>query len=52
MYKWKKINDSLYLSNRFWQTALIVDPSIPFAFTLIHGYYERKKHAVLYQQTK
>lgn len=52
MYKWKKINDSLYLSNTFWQTALMVDPSIPFAFTLIHKYYERKKHALLYQQAK
>lgn len=51
-YDWKKVSDNMYLSKPFWSTVLIIDPAVPFSFSLVHDYYPAKEHKQRYAALK
>ena len=51
-YGWKKVSDHLYISKPFWATALLIDPAVPFSFSLVQEHFSRNEHKQLYEGLK
>lgn len=50
MYKWKKVNETLYISNGFWNRSIVIDEKKPFSYSIIHEYMNKRKQKALYQR--
>lgn len=49
MYKWKKVNDTLYISGKFWNRCIVMDQQKPFSYSIIHAYMDKKKQKKLHE---
>lgn len=43
MYKWKKVSDKLYVSNKFWNMYIVIDDKTAFSYSIIHNYMNKQK---------
>lgn len=50
MYKWKKVNETLYISSGFWNRCIVIDGKKPFSYSIIHQYMNKRKQKALYQR--
>jgi hypothetical protein len=49
-YDWKKVSDNMYLSKPFWATVLLIDPAVPFSFSMVHEYFSREEQKEMYKK--
>ncbi len=49
MYKWKKVNETLYISTEFWNKCIVIDKKRPFSYSIIHEFMNKKEQKTLYQ---
>lgn len=49
MYKWKKVNDALYVSGKFWNMCIVIDEKTAFSYSIIHNYMNKQKQKKLYE---
>ncbi len=52
MYKWKKVNDALYVSGKFWNMCIVIDEKTAFSYSIIHNYMDKQKQKKLHQSTR
>lgn len=48
IYRWKKVNDGLYVSGKFWNNCLVIDQQKPFSYSIVHDYMNKKKQKKLH----
>lgn len=49
MYKWKKVNELLYISSKFWNRCIVLEEKKPFSFSIIYNYLGKRKQEELYK---
>ncbi len=52
IYKWKKVNDALYVSSKFWNMCIVIDEKTAFSYSIIHNYMDKQKQKKLHQSTR
>ena len=50
MYKWKKVNETLYISTAFWNKCIVIDRKNPFSYSIIHELMNKREQKALYQR--
>lgn len=50
MYKWKKVNETLYISTAFWNKCIVIDKKKPFSYSIIHELMNKREQKALYQR--
>lgn len=48
-YKWKKVSDKLYVSNKFWNLCIVIDEKTAFSYSIIHNYIDKQKQKKLHE---
>lgn len=48
-YKWRKVNDTLYVSGKFWNMCIVIDDKTAFSYSIIHDYMDKQKQKKLHE---